>query len=418
MYQWRKSARHARNDITAFLKWTACACVVGTVMGLLGTLFHLCMEFANHTRTEYDWLLWLLPVGGAAIALLYRVSGMEQDQGTNLVITSVRSTEQISIKTAPLIFVSTFLTHLLGGSSGREGAALQLGGSVASQIGRWLRLDDKDERIIIMCGMSSGFAALFGAPLAAAIFSMEVISVGVMYYAAIVPCVLAAVIGFSIAHAFGIAPTAFSITGIPEVGVASIAQVVVLAALCAGISVVFCKFMHWTGGVYRRLIPNSIWRAVIGGALVVALSYLFCTRDYNGAGMHIIHNAMAGTARPEAFVLKMLFTAITLGAGFKGGEIVPTFFVGATFGCVVGGLLGLHPSFGAAIGLISLFCGVVNCPLTSLVLSVEIFGAEGLLLFGIATAVSYMLSGYYGLYSGQKIMYSKLKPEFINKNSK
>lgn len=418
MNHWNVSFRHACTDIVVFLKWTAYACVVGTVMGFVGTLFHLCMERANDIRMQQEWLIWLLPLGGAAIALLYRICGMEQDQGTNLVITSVRSTEQISIKTAPLIFVSTFLTHLLGGSSGREGAALQMGGSIAYQIGRWIHLDAKDERMIVMCGMSAAFSALFGAPLTAAVFSMEVISVGVMYYAAIVPCVLAAVVGFSIAHGFGISPTAFSITGIPDLGPVSIGQVVLLAALCGGLSVLFCKGLHWTGGMYRKLLPNSIIRAVAGGILVVALTYLVQTRDYNGAGMNIIQNAMQGQARPEAFILKMLFTALTLGAGFKGGEIVPTFFVGSTFGCVAGGFLGLDPSFGAAIGLVALFCGVVNCPVTSIILSVELFGAEGLLLFAIACAVSYMLSGYYGLYSGQKILYSKLKPEFINQNSK
>ena len=418
MNHWNVSFRHACTDIVVFLKWTAYACVVGTVMGFVGTLFHLCMERANDIRMQQEWLIWLLPLGGAAIALLYRICGMEQDQGTNLVITSVRSTEQISIKTAPLIFVSTFLTHLLGGSSGREGAALQMGGRIAYQIGRWIHLDAKDERMIVMCGMSAAFSALFGAPLTAAVFSMEVISVGVMYYAAIVPCVLAAVVGFSIAHGFGISPTAFSITGIPDLGPVSIGQVVLLAALCGGLSVLFCKGLHWTGGMYRKLLPNSIIRAMAGGILVVALTYLVQTRDYNGAGMNIIQNAMQGQARPEAFILKMLFTALTLGAGFKGGEIVPTFFVGSTFGCVAGGFLGLDPSFGAAIGLVALFCGVVNCPVTSIILSVELFGAEGLLLFAIACAVSYMLSGYYGLYSGQKILYSKLKPEFINQNSK
>lgn len=418
MNHWNVSFRHACTDIAAFLKWSACACVVGTVMGGVGTLFHLCMEWANETRIQQGWLIWLLPLGGAAIALLYRLCGMEQDQGTNLVITSVRSTQRLSFRTAPLIFISTFFTHLLGGSSGREGAALQMGGSIAYQIGRWIHLDEKDERIIVMCGMSAAFSALFGAPLTAAVFSMEVISVGVMYYAAIVPCVLASVIGFSIAHGFGVSPTFFLITGIPELGPASIGQVILLAALCGGLSVLFCKGLHCIGGLYRKFLHDSILRAVVGGVLVVALAYLVQTRDYNGAGMEIIQNAMQGQARPEAFFLKMIFTALTLGAGFKGGEIVPTFFVGSTFGCVVGGMLGMNPSFGAAIGLVALFCGVVNCPVTSIILSVELFGAQGLLLFAIACAVSYMLSGYYGLYSGQKILYSKLKPEFINQNSK
>lgn len=195
-------------------------------------------------------------------------------------------------------------------------------------MGRWLRLDEKDERIIIMCGMSAAFSALFGAPVSAAVFSMEVISVGVMYYAAIVPCVLAAVIGFSISHAFGVADMEFSISGVPEVTVASVFQVMALAACCAVISVIFCKFLHVTGSLYRKWLPNSILRAAVGGLLVVGLSYLCFTRDYNGAGMHVIEAALGGQARPEAFLLKMLFTALTLGAGFKGGEIVPTFLWG------------------------------------------------------------------------------------------
>ena len=172
------------------------------------------------------------------------------------------------------------------------------------------------------------------------------------------------------------------------------------------------------GRAYARFLPQPILRAVVGGLLVIALTYLFGTRDYNGAGMDVILRAVNGEARPEAFLLKILLTAVTLGAGFKGGEIVPTFFVGATFGNVMGGLLGLNPSFGAGVGIVALFCGVTNCPLTSLLISVELFGSQGILYFGIAAAVSYRLSGYYGLYSEQKILYSKLRPEFIDQKVK
>lgn len=418
MIELHQSTRHALEDIVVFLKWVVCACLVGVVLGGVGTLFHFCIELASHCFRSYDWLLWLLPAGGVAISLMYKLCGVEKDQGTNMVLSSVRSTEMISFKTAPLIFVGTFLTHLLGGSSGREGAALQMGGSIAGAVGRLLHMDEKDERVMIMCGMSAAFSALFGTPLTAAIFSIEVISVGVMYYAAIVPCVLSAVIGFGIAGLFGVKPTAFLISGIPELHAVSLLQVIGLAALCAVVSILFCQLMHGAGKLYQKYIPNMLIRAAVGGALVIALTFAVGSRDYNGAGMFVIENALTGQARPEAFLIKMIFTAVTLGAGFKGGEIVPTFFVGATFGCVVGGLLGLNPSFAAGIGLIAVFCGVVNCPISSLILSVELFGSKGMLFFGLACAVSYMLSGYYGLYSAQKIMYSKLRPEFINTNSK
>lgn len=405
-------------NLLVFIKWLVCACIVGTIVGGVGTGFYFCTEYAGKIFNQYSWLIWLLPAGGAAIAWLYRICNMANDKGTNLVLESVRSSEMISIKTAPLIFICTFLTHLLGGSSGREGAALQFGGSIASQIGRWMHLDEKDAHIITMCGMSAAFSALFGAPLTAAIFSMEVVSVGVMYYSAIIPCMVAAAIGYAVAAACGAKYVTFAVAGVPALTVHAAVQVIVLAALCAGVSVLFCRILHKARALYQKYLPRPILRAAVGGVLVILLTYAAGVRDYNGAGMEYIVKAIEGQAKPEAFALKILFTAVTLGAGFKGGEIVPAFFVGAAFGNVVGAMIGLNPSFGAAVGLVALFCGVVNCPITSLILSAELFGTNGLLLFGIAIAVSYMLSGYYGLYSGQKILYSKFKPEFINKHTK
>jgi H+/Cl- antiporter ClcA len=180
------------------------------------------------------------------------------------------------------------------------------------------------------------------------------------------------------------------------------------------VAVLFCWVMHKTPAVYGRITQNPYLRVALGGVVVVVLS-LLVGRDYNGAGMNIIEKALNGDAKPYAFLLKILLTAITLGAGFKGGEIVPTFFVGATFGCAFGGLLGLDPGFAAAIGLVALFCGMVNCPLAALVLSIELFGSGSLLLFALACAVSYLLSGYYSLYSGQRVVYSKLRAEYVNR---
>ncbi len=403
--------------LLSFVKWIIIAAVVGAFVGIVGVFFHICVEKATEIRVEMPWLIWLLPIGGTAIVFLYKKTGMEKDRGTNLVLDAVRSNEPLNIKTAPLIFVSTVITHLFGGSSGREGAALQIGGSIASYVGTHIKLDEKDQRIITMCGMAAGFSALFGTPVAAVVFAMEVVSVGVMYYSAIVPCIIASAVGAYIASVFDIAPTSFSIIGsIPTIELLTIFKVIVLAVLCAAVSMLFCLTLKKTHKLYDK-IPNKTVAAIVGGLAVAILTFIIGTTDYNGAGMDVIGRAVAGEAEYEAFILKIIFTALTLGAGFKGGEIVPTLFVGATFGNVAGKLFGLGGSFGAGLGMAALFCGVTNCPLTSLILSIELFGTEGLIYYAVACAVSYKLSGYYGLYSAQKIVYSKHRPEFIDKKT-
>ena len=413
-----------------FLKWLLYSAGIGLLVGGVAAAFHLGIDWAAELRAREPWILWLLPVGGMAIVLLYRVCRMEKDQGTNLVLAAVREAEPLKLRTAPLIFLSTIVTHLVGGSSGREGAILQIGGSLSSKIGRWMHLDDKDSRIITMCGMSAAFSALFGTPLTAAMFAMEVTSVGVLYYAAIVPCVLSAIIGLWVAQLCGVPPTAFSLQGVPNLTPVTLLQCIGMGVLFALLSILFCRMMHAAPRLYDKYLPNPVARAAAGGALVIALTFLVWlwnpgTYDYNGAGTAVIHAAIGGEARPEAFLLKMLFTTITLGAGFKGGEIVPVFFTGATFGCTAAPLLGLHPSFGAGLGMVCVFCGVTNCPMTSLLLSLELFAGDSLGmftgqslgLFAVCIAVSYMLSGYYGLYSEQKIIYSKLRPEYIDKKA-
>ena len=346
---------------------------------------------------------------------MYRTCGVYESKGTNLVLSAVRSEERVPFRMAPLIFASTVLTHLFGGSAGREGAALQLGGSLAQTLGRFLHLDEKDMHIITMCGMSACFSALFGTPLAATVFSMEVVSVGIMYYAALVPCAAASLIAAGISGWFGVPPTFFSVSGIPQAAaLVPMLRTLVLAALCAAISVTFCYILHGSSHLFQRFLPNPYLRAFLGGCGVLGLMLLCGSRDYLGAGVPVIAQAISGSAHPTAFLWKMIFTATTLAAGFKGGEIVPTFFVGATFGCFAGALLGLPPSFAAALGLCAVFCGVTNCPLTSMLIAFELFGFSGAPYFLLAVSVSYMLSGYYSLYSKQKIVYSKYKPEYID----
>lgn len=405
--------------IRTFVKWVFIASLTGICGGLIGTAFSCSISFANKINNDNFWVIFLMPLGGLVIVTLYKLCKIENDPGTNLVIDSVRSKNSVPWIMAPLIFVSTVLTHLVGGSAGREGAALQLGGSLGSVVGRVIKLDEKDMHIAIMSGMSGLFSSLFCTPITAAFFALEVISVGVTYYSALVPCFVSSIVSYFIAINLGIEPLRFNIEKvIPELGFVQIAQVAGLAAACAVLSIVFCVAMKKTHKYAKKLIKNEYLRVLAGAAILIALTYLVGCRDYNGAGSRIIIDALGGIAKPEAFALKIVFTAVTIGCGFKGGEIVPTIFIGSTFGCVFGPLLGLDPSFAAAIGLVCLFCGVINCPLASILLSVEVFGAGGLIFFAVGAAVSYMLSGYYGLYSSQKILYSKLKAEYININAK
>ena len=289
-----------------------------------------------------------------------------------------------------------------------------MGGTIGYHTGRLFRLDDRDMRTATMAGMAAFFSALFGTPLAATVFAMAVISIGVMYHAAFIPCLTASLMAFGVSLVMGVEPTRFTVD-MPALGVGLLLRVAVLAVLCALVSVLFCRTIHFAEHQMQKRIPNPWVRVAVGGVAIVALTYLCGTADYNGAGMGVITAAVEqGTARPEAFLLKLLFTAVTLSAGFKGGEVVPSFFVGAAFGCVAGPLLGIPAGFAAALGLIGVFCGATNCPIASIFLAVELFGDGGLLYFALVCGVSYMLSGYNGLYSSQTILYSKLKAEYIN----
>lgn len=409
-----KSIKSIYVYLYTFFKWAVISAFVGLAGGLVGVLFHISVEYATDLREQNEWMIWLLPAGGLVIVLLYKLSKVSKNIGTNEIISCIRSDEKVPAVLAPLIFVSTVITHLFGGSAGREGAALQIGGTIGYHSGRLFRLDEKDMHLIVLCGMSAVFSALFGTPLTAAIFAMEVVSVGIIYYSGLVPCLFSSLIAYGLSLLFGAQPVRFTLKVIPDISIMNILRIIVLAALCAAVSILFCIALHKTHSLLDKLIKNDYLRIAAGGAAIILLTVLFGSYDYNGAGMDVITRAVGGEAKPEAFLLKILFTAITIGAGYKGGEIVPTFFIGATFGCVAGSLLGLDAGFSAAIGIAALFCGVVNCPVSSVFLSIELFGADGVVLFMIACAVTNMLSGNYGLYKSQKIMYSKLRAEYIN----
>ncbi len=405
-------------NLFRFFRWVLFSAITGTVVGGISIAFVMAFNWCTSTREANRWLLFLLPVAGCIIVFLYRIFKYKNDKGTNLVLSTIHSQDEIPFKMAPLIFISTLLTHLCGGSSGREGAALQLGGSIGNTLGRAFKFDEKDKHVVVMCGMSAAFAVMFGTPAAAIVFSMEVVSVGIMYYAALVPCVFAATIAYEMAVKLGIHGHHYSVIAGFDFEFVPLLKIILLSLLCAGLSVLFCIMLHSLGDFYREKFKNQYLRIVVSSVVIILINTIVGTTDYMGAGLNVIERAINGEVVPYAFLLKMVLTALTLEAGFKGGEIVPSFFIGATFGCLFGHIMGISPSLCAAAGMVAVFCGVTNCPITSILISYELFGARYIGYFVVAVSIAYLMSGYYGLYHDQTIVYSKYKTEYINRKTK
>ncbi len=398
--------------LKVFARRTALSVLIGLLCGGLGGLFHYVVDLSSGMFHAHGWLLYLLPLAGMAIVWLYHRAGIFQDKGANLVLASLRTGETVPARVAPLIFAGTVLTQLCGGSAGREGAALQIGAGTATCFNRVFHLEGKSANRMTMCGMSALFAAVFGTPITAALFSMEVSAVGVLHYAALYPCLVSSITAWEVSRYMGTAGVTMPAIPLPSPDVGTLFRVLALTLACAVVSILFLEVMHLAGRLYRRFFDGKPYRrAAVGGLLVAAATVLLGTRDYNGAGMEVAVAAVGGQAASWAFLLKILLTALTIGAGYKGGEIVPAFFIGATFGCAAGPWLGLDPGLAAAIGLIALFCSVVNCPVASMLLSVELFGGTRLWMFAVVCGVSYLMSGYSTLYSEQKIIYAKLGEE-------
>ena len=414
---YRSETQTALNkNILYFIRWTAISIVMGTVCGLIGTAFGYGVIYAQRLFKTHSFMLYLMPVAGVLIVLLHQMFHELRNRGTNLILESISSDERIPMATLPCIFISTILSQAVGASAGKEGAALQIGGCIGNYFGDVFHMDERDKKVMIMSGMSGCFGAIFGTPLAAAMFGIEVISIGVAYYAALVPCVFASFIGAQISGALGLHGESFLILHIPEFSLVPALYTVGLGLTCALLSVCFCILLHETQHLYKNKIGNVYVRILVAAGLSIALALIF-GRDYCGAGFNLVEKAVDGESAYLGFLLKMIFTAVALGGGFKGGEIVPTLAVGASFGCTFGLLTGFEPSLCAAAGMLATFVGVTNCPIATMFLGFELFGFEAMPYFAVAVAISFTLSGYYGLYSGQKFTYSKTKAEFINRKA-
>jgi len=398
----------AKDYTITFLKWGLFGLLMGAWGGLLGAGFHHLLHFVTHLRQEHTWLIFLLPVAGLLSVGIYTIFRQRSNRGTNEIIDAILTGGDVSAYVSPTIVLASAVTHLFGGSAGREGAALQIGASNATLISRGLRLEAHDRRVLIMSGMSAVFAGLFGTPLTATLFCMEFVSVGTLFSPALLPCYVSAFTASKVSGLLGVHAEGLLLETVTAVTLGNVWRFIILAVLVSLVGILMCWLFHKAEHMAQHHIKNPWIRIVIGGTLIMGLTLLVGDQRYNGAGMDMALGAVAGNAQWFDFLLKMLFTAVTLAAGFKGGEIVPTFCIGATFGCVVGGLLGLDAGICGALGLIGLFCCATNSPFASIVLSIEMFGSANVHLFALVCVVCFVLSGQSGLYSSQMHIFHKV----------
>ncbi len=391
------------------IHWIPIAAAVGILAGSASALLLASLEQATRVRESHLWLILLLAPAGFAVGLLYHHLGRSVEAGNNLLLDEIHSPQSvIPLRMTPLILLGTYLTHLFGGSAGREGTALQTGASLADQLSRPLHLSRQNRRILLMAGISGGFASVFGTPLAGAVFGLEVLAIGAVTYDGLAPCFLSAFVAdYVTAHiiqAWHIRHTAYRVESIPP----TVTLTGILAAIAAGIAfgltaLVFARATHAIARLAKRHIPYPPLRPFAGGLIVTAIVFATHTTRYIGLGIPTIVAAFHTPLPPYAFAAKSLLTAITLGAGFKGGEVTPLFFIGATLGNALAHILPLPFSLLAGMGFVAVFAGAANTPIASTLMAVELFGAEAGAYAGIACVVSYLFSGHSGIYRAQRI---------------
>lgn len=389
--------------------WLLLGIMSGAVCGGIGALFSKAVGIVTNIRAQNDWIIYLLPLGGMISVGIYKLCHVKSI-GTTNVFDCVRTEQSLPYLLAPAVFCGTCISHLFGASAGREGAALQIGGGVANMFARLLKLDEDSRHITIMCGMAALFSAVFGTPLAAWIFVIEVILTRLCLSAAI-PILLSSVTAFVISTLLHIHPERFDIGVLPEFSFTLVWKTVLITAIGIIAAYVFCKGLTLGKNFAKKILKNEFLRIAIGGIIIVALTLLVGSRDYNGGGIDIIERVFEGSVRYEAFALKILFTVICVSVGYKGGEIIPTLFIGATLGGGLALLLGLPVGTGAAIGMAVLFCAATKCPFATILLCGEMFGFACTPIIIPVVIISFIAARYQGLYGNSKDIFNLIKQQ-------
>ena len=413
------------NIAKQLLRWTIIIFPVSVSTGLLVAFFLWLLDKVTILRWQNLWLIYLLPVAGVFIVWLYHRFGKNSVAGNNLVIDEIHEPGGgVPLQMTPLILFTTVITHLFGGSAGREGTAIQMGGSMASQFTDWFKLPDPDKQILLMCGMAAGFAAVFGTPVAGAVFALEVLYIGRIKYDALIPCLIAGIIAHITCVTCGIQHTHYTIaykggtdSFFPHISFDLFLLVkIIIASVLFGITgLVFAELSHFIKNKSQQLIPNPWLVPVAGAILVVGISYLLGTFDYLGLGVttpnvngvSIVNAFKVGGAGYLSWFWKLLLTAITLGMGFKGGEVTPLFFIGATLGNILASISGAPVDLLAGLGFIAVFAGATNTPLACTLMGIELFGSENIIYYAVACFTAYYFSGHSGIYRSQRIAVAK-----------
>jgi H+/Cl- antiporter ClcA len=393
------------------IRWTIIIIPVSIVVGSLVALFLWLLDFVTQYRYHHQWLIYILPLAGVAICFIYKLFGKNAEAGNNLIMDEIHQPGGgVPARMAPLVLVTTIITHLFGGSAGREGTAVQIGGSMAQLLAKWMRLKPADVRILLMTGIAAGFGAVFGTPLTGAVFALEVLAIGVIRYDALIPCLIAAIFADLVCSAWGIHHTHYVIQYSDSISLWILAKVIVGGVAFGFASYAFSTCMHNIKKYAKQYIQPGWLIPVIGGVIIILFCWALGTYDYIGlgvtaadpAGISIVNTFKDGNIPTWAWLWKLLLTAITLGMGFKGGEVTPLFFIGATLGCTLAVLLHAPVALFAGLGFIAVFAGATNTPIACTLMGIELFGTEHALYFAVACFTAYYFSGHAGIYSAQR----------------
>lgn len=390
------------------IKWIFLSLIVGALVGTASAFFLWSLDLATNWREAHVWIIAFLPIGGLIVGLTYHYWGSSVVTGNNLLLDEIHTPKKtVPFKMAPLVFLGTIVTHFFGGSAGREGTAVQMGGAIADQFTKFFKLTAHDRKIILILGISAGFASVFGTPLAGAVFALEVMVLGKLRYSAIVPSFMVAFVAHYVCIALPITHTEYSIPLVPELTPMFFVWAIISGIIFGLAAMLFAKSTKFFSTQFAKYIKYPPLRPVIGGVVLALIVWAMGTTKYIGLGVPIIVDAFSEDMESSAFLIKIALTAFTLGAGFKGGEVTPLFFIGATLGNALIWFVPLPMALLAGMGFVAVFAGATNTPIACILMGVELFGIEGGVYIAIACFTAYFFSGKQGIYSSQIVTGSK-----------
>lgn len=389
-------------------KWIFICAMIGVLSGSVSAFFLVALEWVTQFREKSAWIIWLLPIGGLLIGLSYLYYGNDVVKGNNLLLEEYENPQKtIPLKMAPMVLIGTLITHLFGGSAGREGTAVQMSGAISDQFTRFFKLDYTDRKILIILGISAGFAAVFGTPLAGALFALEVLYFSKISFKSVILSFFVAYIAYFTVEFWHVKHTLYNIPVVPELNLINFGWIILIGIIFGLTAMLFSKTTHFWGNLFSKSIPFPPLRPFVGGLILAVVIYFIGTTKYIGLGIPTIVDSFSTPSTTYDFLLKILFTGFTLGAGFKGGEVTPLFFIGATLGSALSMIVPLPIALLAGMGFVAVFSGATHTPIACTVLGMELFGLESGIFISITCGIAYFSSGSIGIYKSQIVKGAK-----------